>query len=221
MLEARGLGKDYGTARGPLSVLQDVDLRLAPGESLCVVGPSGSGKSTLLYILGTLEPPSRGTVTLDGRDPFALPERELAAFRNASVGFVFQDHCLLPQLSVLENVLAPTLVATRRDGHVERARQLLEAVGLGDRLDFRPAQLSGGEKQRVAVARALVLKPRLLLCDEPTGNLDADSAERVASLILDLHRQEQAILVLVTHSAELAARFSERLRVVHGRLVPA
>jgi lipoprotein-releasing system ATP-binding protein len=221
MLEARGLGKDYETARGPLNVLQEVDLTLAPGESLCVVGPSGSGKSTLLYILGTLESPTRGTVTLDGRDPFALPERELAAFRNASVGFVFQDHCLLPQLSVLENVLAPTLVAVRRDGHHERARQLLEAVGLGDRIDFRPAQLSGGEKQRVAVARALVLKPRLLLCDEPTGNLDADSAERVASLILDLHRQEQAILVLVTHSAELGARFSVRQRVVHGRLVPA
>jgi lipoprotein-releasing system ATP-binding protein len=221
MLEARGLGKEYATARGPLNVLQEIDLTLAPGESLCVVGPSGSGKSTLLYILGTLEPPTRGTVTLDGRDPFALPERELAAFRNASVGFVFQDHCLLPQLSVLENVLAPTLVAVRRDGHHERARQLLEAVGLGDRLDFRPAQLSGGEKQRVAVARALVLKPRLLLCDEPTGNLDADSAERVAGLILDLHRQEQAILVLVTHSAELGARFSVRQRVVHGRLVPA
>jgi lipoprotein-releasing system ATP-binding protein len=221
MLEARGLRKDYATPNGPLAVLQDVDLTLAPGESLCVMGPSGSGKSTLLYILGTLETPTAGTVTLGGRSPFALTEPDLAAFRNASVGFVFQDHCLLPQCTVLENVLAPTLVARNREGHEARARELLEAVGLGPRIAHRPAQLSGGEKQRVALARALILRPALLLCDEPTGNLDADSAAQAADLLLEMHRREQAILVLVTHSADLAARFTDRRRLQGGRLVPA
>ena len=198
-----------------------MSLTLAPGQSLCIMGPSGSGKSTLLYILGTLEPPTSGTVTLDGRDPFRLPEPELAAFRNRQVGFVFQDHCLLPQCSVLENVLAPTLVARSRDGLGERARALLEKVGLGERLEHRPAELSGGEKQRVALARALILKPALLLCDEPTGNLDAESAGTVASMLLDLHDREKTILVLVTHSADLAARFPERRRLVERQLQPA
>jgi len=198
-----------------------VSLTLAPGQSLCIMGPSGSGKSTLLYILGTLEPPTSGTVTLDGRDPFRLPEPELAAFRNRQVGFVFQDHCLLPQCSVLENVLAPTLVAKDRDGLGARARALLEKVGLAERLEHRPAELSGGEKQRVALARALILKPALLLCDEPTGNLDAESAGTVASMLLDLHDRERTILVLVTHSADLAARFPERRRLVGGRLLAA
>jgi lipoprotein-releasing system ATP-binding protein len=185
------------------------------------MGPSGSGKSTLLYVLGTLEPPTSGTVTLDGRDPFRLPEPALAAFRNREVGFVFQDHCLLPQLSVLENVLAPTLVAPRPEGLLDRARALLARVGLAERLDHRPAELSGGEKQRTALARALVLQPKLLLCDEPTGNLDAAAAETVASLLLELHRDEGAILVLVTHSAELAARFPDRRRLIGRRLEPA
>jgi len=198
-----------------------VSLTLAPGQSLCIMGPSGSGKSTLLYILGTLEPPTSGTVTLDGRDPFRLPEPELAAFRNRQVGFVFQDHCLLPQCSVLENVLAPTLVARSRDGLGERARALIEKVGLGERLEHRPAELSGGEKQRVALARALILKPALLLCDEPTGNLDAESAGTVASMLLDLHDREKTILVLVTHSADLAARFPDRRRLVERQLRPA
>jgi len=195
-----------------------VSLTLTPGQSLCIMGPSGSGKSTLLYILGTLEPPTSGTITLDGCDPFRLPEPELAAFRNRQVGFVFQDHCLLPQCSVLENVLAPTLVAKNRDGLGERARELLQKVGLAERLDHRPAELSGGEKQRVALARALILKPALLLCDEPTGNLDAESAGTVASMLLDLHDREKTILVLVTHSADLAARFPDRRRLVGGQL---
>jgi len=195
-----------------------VSLTLAPGQSLCIMGPSGSGKSTLLYILGTLEPPTSGTITLDGCDPFRLPEPKLAAFRNRQVGFVFQDHCLLPQCSVLENVLAPTLVAKNRDGLGERARELLQKVGLAERLDHRPAELSGGEKQRVALARALILKPALLLCDEPTGNLDAESAGTVASMLLDLHDREKTILVLVTHSADLAARFPDRRRLVGGQL---
>jgi lipoprotein-releasing system ATP-binding protein len=185
------------------------------------MGPSGSGKSTLLYVLGTLEPPTSGTVTLDGRDPFRLPEPALAAFRNREVGFVFQDHCLLPQLSVLENVLAPTLVSPRREGCLERAQALLERVGLKDRMEHRPAELSGGEKQRAALARALVLHPKLLLCDEPTGNLDSTAAQTVAELLLELHQQEGTILVLVTHSTELAARFADRRRLVGRTLEPA
>jgi lipoprotein-releasing system ATP-binding protein len=221
LLAVENLGKEYPTPRGALTILSQVSLTLAPGQSLCIMGPSGSGKSTLLYILGTLEPPTSGTVTLDGRDPFRLPEPELAAFRNRQVGFVFQDHCLLPQCSVLENVLAPTLVARSRDGLGERARALLERVGLGERLEHRPAELSGGEKQRVALARALILKPALLLCDEPTGNLDAESAGTVASMLLDLHDREKTILVLVTHSADLAARFPERRRLVERQLRPA
>jgi lipoprotein-releasing system ATP-binding protein len=216
-----GVGKDYATPRGPLAILKDVSLTLAPGQSLCITGPSGSGKSTLLYIVGTLEPPSAGKVTLGGLNPFALADRELSAFRNQRVGFVFQDHCLLPQCSVLENVLVPTLVAERRHGHEERARALLAQVGLGDRLDHRPAELSGGEKQRVALARALVLEPALLLCDEPTGNLDAQSADAVAGMLLDLHRREETILILVTHSADLAARFPDRRRLVGQKLQPA
>lgn len=184
------------------------------------MGPSGSGKSTLLNVLGGLEPPTSGTVTLFGRDPFRLPEPELASFRNREVGFVFQEHCLLPQCSVLENVLVPALVAPR-GSHEGRARELLARVGLGERLDHRPAELSGGERQRVALARALVLQPRLLLCDEPTGNLDAASAAAVADLLFELHAREQTILVLVTHSAELAARFADRRRLAGAALVPA
>jgi len=200
-------------------VLADISFTLQPGQSLCVMGPSGSGKSTLLNILGALEPPTSGTVTLFGRNPFALKEAEVAAFRNKEVGFVFQDHCLLPQCSALENVLVPTLVAPKAD-HETRARQLLGRVGLGERLDHRPAELSGGEKQRVALARALVLQPRLLLCDEPTGNLDADSAKTVADLLFELHTLEQTILVLATHSPDLAARFPDRRRLANRTLEP-
>ena len=198
-------------------------MTLAPGQSLCVMGPSGSGKSTILNILGALEPPSAGSVSLFGRNPFALAEKALSAFRNREVGFVFQDHHLLPQCSVLENVLVPTLVA-QGDGvgspaELEaRARELLSRVGLGERLDHRPAELSGGERQRAALARALVLKPRLLLCDEPTGNLDAASAAAVADLLFELHGLEQTIFLLVTHNAELAVRFPKRCRLVGRRL---
>jgi lipoprotein-releasing system ATP-binding protein len=186
------------------------------------MGPSGSGKSTLLYILGALEPPSAGTVTLDGQDPYTLGEAEQAAFRNRRIGFVFQDHSLLPQCSVLENVLTPTLVAPAGDGHkdkdVQRARELAAQVGLADRLDHRPGELSGGEKQRAAIARALVCDPVLLLCDEPTGNLDRTSAENVASLLLDLHARGNAVLVVVTHSAVLAERFPVHYEMNNGSL---
>src|SRR5205807_1462884 len=157
--------------RGRLEILSDISLSLSRGDAVSIMGPSGSGKSTLLYIMGALEPPSNGTITLDGQNPFQLEEKELAAFRNREIGFIFQDHCLLPQCSVLENVLTPTLVsASSGNDAVERARALLAQVGLSDRLDHRPAKLSGGEKQRVSLARALITKPQILLCDEPTGN---------------------------------------------------
>jgi lipoprotein-releasing system ATP-binding protein len=212
LLQVSHLAKDYPTPRGPLSILADVSLSLSRGDAVSIMGPSGSGKSTLLYILGALEPPTSGTVTLEGSNPFLLKERALAAFRNRKIGFLFQDHCLLPQLSVLENVLTPTMVASDAgsEAHETRARKLLDQVGLSGRLDHRPGELSGGEKQRAALARALILEPLLLLCDEPTGNLDSESAESVASLLLDLHRHRQTILVVVTHSRELAARFPIR-----------
>jgi lipoprotein-releasing system ATP-binding protein len=218
LLEVSNLSKSYPTPRGALEILSGVSLTLKRGDAVSIMGPSGSGKSTLLYIVGALEPPSAGTVTLDGQDPFRLKEKDLAAFRNKEIGFVFQDHCLLPQCTVLENVLTPTLVAQANGDDAGRARSLLDEVGLGDRLTHRPAELSGGEKQRVSLARALIRKPLLLLCDEPTGNLDHDSAERVASLLLELHRKQETILVVVTHSAELAARFPTRFRVADKRL---
>ncbi len=221
MLEAKDVSKEYQTRGDTLRILSGVTFSLAPGESASVIGPSGSGKSTLLYILGALEPPSSGTVTLSGRDPFLLDDRSLAAFRNKEIGFVFQDHHLLPQCSVLENVLIPTLVS--QDGTAnfkERARWLLDHAGLSQRLHHRPAELSGGEKQRVALARALILKPHLLLCDEPTGNLDRASTETVASLLLDLHQSERTILVVVTHNTELAARFSRQFKLLEGKLHP-
>jgi lipoprotein-releasing system ATP-binding protein len=171
-------------------------------------------------MLGALEPPSSGTVTLDGENPFLLNSKQLAAFRNQRIGFVFQDHCLLPQCSVMENVLTPTLVASPNGATAGRARELLNHVGLAERFDHRPAQLSGGEKQRVALARALIMKPRLLLCDEPTGNLDQKSAEVVASMLLDIHRQANTILIVVTHSSELAARFPQRFELKHQHLEP-
>lgn len=218
MLEVRDLNKQFPTPHGPLAVLSGISLSAAPGEALCVMGPSGSGKSTLLYILGALDPPTSGTVVLDGQNPYQLPGQQLAVFRNRKIGFVFQDHCLLPQCSVLENVLTPTLVGNSSGDYLERARSLLDQVGLVHRLDHRPPQLSGGEKQRVSLARALIKSPLLLLCDEPTGNLDRRSAEAVASLLLELHRRQKTILVVVTHSLELASRFPLRFELVEGRL---
>lgn len=219
MLEVKNLSKDYVTPRGALPILSDVNLTLARGEAIAVMGPSGSGKSTLLYILGALDTPTGGTVLLDGRNPFEMPERELAAFRNQEIGFIFQDHCLLPQCSVLENVLAPTLVAGTKGNDVERARALLEQVGLTERLEHLPGELSGGEKQRAALARSLIREPTLLLCDEPTGNLDHESAERVATLLVELHRAQETILVVVTHSAELAAHFPTRYELHERTLI--
>ncbi len=221
MLIADRVSKSYRTPRGDLPILDGVSLSLARGAAVAIMGPSGSGKSTLLYILGALDPPSSGTVTLDGHDPYTLGEREQAAFRNERIGFVFQDHSLLPQCSVLENVLAPTFVAPRAESGTDaaRARALLAEVGLADRLEHRPAELSGGEKQRAALARALIRRPELLLCDEPTGNLDRAAADSVAELLLKLHAAQNTILVVVTHSAALAERFPVRYEMDGGTLV--
>ncbi|MGL4461645.1 MAG: ABC transporter ATP-binding protein [Planctomycetia bacterium] len=220
VLIAERLTKTYAGPAGPVAVLRDLNLTLAAGEAVAVTGPSGSGKSSLLHVLGALDRATDGVYTLAGRCPATLDDAELSRFRNRTIGFVFQDHHLLPQCSVLENVLIPTLPAVGADAAAEaRARELLIAVGLGDRLDHRPAQLSGGERQRVAVARALVNKPTLLLCDEPTGNLDRKSAGVVADLLLDLNRREKTLLVVVTHSVELAGRFPRRVELVDGALV--
>jgi lipoprotein-releasing system ATP-binding protein len=221
VLSVSGIGKDYPTPRGPLTVLSDVSFALSPGDAAAITGPSGSGKSSLLYMLGALEPPSRGTIVLDGRNPFDLDATALADFRNTKIGFVFQDHCLLPQCSVLENVLVPTLVGGNSSSAREdaaRAKGCLEQVGLADRLDHRPGELSGGEKQRVAIARALVRQPHLILCDEPTGNLDQASASNVASMLLDLHARQRNILIVVTHSERLAAQFPIRFEISDGHL---
>jgi lipoprotein-releasing system ATP-binding protein len=221
MLIATNVSKTY-ESRGGVAVLEDVSLTLDRGHSVAIMGPSGSGKSTLLYLLGALEPPSSGTIELDGRNPYTMNERDQARFRGEHVGFVFQDHLLLPQLSALDNVLVPTL-AGARDGHVDvqkRARELLVDVGLEPRLAHRPAELSGGERQRVAIARALIREPSLLLCDEPTGNLDRTSADVVADLLLTLHERQQTILVVVTHSPALAGRFQRRYELIDRRLTP-
>lgn len=222
MLKASKITKDYQTPRGSLEVLSEVSLSLSRGESAAIMGPSGSGKSTLLYILGALEPPTSGTVTLDGKNPFTLSDSDQAAFRNQQVGFVFQDHCLLPQCTVVENVLMPTLVHPRQSTESAafsgRARGLLDAVGLGDRLDHLPGELSGGEKQRVALARALICEPTLLLCDEPTGNLDLKAADAVAGILMDLESRQQIVLLVVTHNPELAARLPVRFDLVDRRL---
>jgi lipoprotein-releasing system ATP-binding protein len=212
--------KEFPTRSEPLVVLREASLTLAAGQNAAIVGPSGSGKSTLLHIVGTLDSPTSGAVTLGGENPFTLDEPRLARFRNRNIGFVFQDHHLLPQLSVLENVLVPALAEGSPTGDtVERARELLARVGLAERMSHRPAELSGGERQRAGVARALLLKPALLLADEPTGNLDRKSAAAVGSLLVEMQQQERTMLLVVTHSAELAAQVQRRYELDDGRLV--
>ncbi len=218
MLEVTNLAKSYPTPRGPLTILSNLTLSLRPGDAASIVGPSGSGKSTLLYVLGALEPPTAGTVSLEGVNPFVLSSTELAVFRNRRVGFVFQDHLLLPQCTVLENVLIPTLVGEREPDAPDRARELLDGVGLADRLDHRPGELSGGERQRVSLARALIRRPPLLLCDEPTGNLDRVAGDMVASMLFDLHERQKTILLIVTHNIALAARCPIQFELVGDRL---
>lgn len=219
-LTVSDLSKTFPTRSGDLSILRGINLELKTGDALAILGPSGSGKSTLLHILGTLDKPSAGIIRLGEQNPFALGDRQLAHFRNRHIGFVFQDHYLLPQCSVLENVLIPTLAGGReeRAGLVERARQLLGQVGLAERLEHRPAELSGGERQRVAVARALIFRPMLVLADEPTGNLDRRTAQTVGRLLLDLQRQENTMLIAVTHSQELARTLPRQLEMIDGTL---
>jgi lipoprotein-releasing system ATP-binding protein len=211
--------KEFPTRAEPLVVLRGISLELSSGENMAVMGPSGSGKSTLLNILGTLEAPTSGRVLLDGQDTATLDEPALAALRNRRIGFVFQDHHLLPQCSVLENVLVPTIAhGAATPAVVDRARDLVARVGLADRADHRPAELSGGERQRAALARALIHAPALLLADEPTGNLDRTNAAKIAELLLQLQAAEGTMLVVVTHSPALAARMNRRTELDDGRL---
>jgi len=213
------LSKTFPTRAEPLVVLRDVSLSLAAGQNAAILGPSGSGKSTLLFIIGTLDAPSGGGLRLNGTDPFSLTEPQLAEFRNRHIGFVFQDHYLLPQLTVLENTLIPAMAdGAPSPESVARAKDLLARVGLAERLDHRPAELSGGERQRAGVARALLLKPALVLADEPTGNLDRKSAAAIGELLVEMQRAEQTMLLVVTHSLELAQRFERRFEIDDGRL---
>ncbi len=219
-LTVNDLTKTFETPFQTVEVLRGVSFTMQQGESLAITGPSGSGKSTLLHLLGTLDKPTSGSIEINGETPFSLPEPALAKFRNQVVGFVFQDHHLLPQYSVLENVLIPTFAfKTDGDDKKERARELIEKIGLSNRIDHRPAELSGGERQRVAIARALINRPSLLLCDEPTGNLDHNTADSVTSLLFELHNEESNILIAVTHSLELAAKFPSRFEFKNGKCV--
>ena len=216
-----GLTKEFPSGTGRLQVLRGVDLQLGRGDALAVTGPSGSGKSTLLYLIGALDEPTAGRIELLGENPFAKSTADRAKYRNTKVGFIFQDHHLLPQCTVLENVLVPTLAgAGARKTEEARARRLLDRVGLADRITHRPAQLSGGERQRVAVCRALINQPVLLLADEPTGSLDRATAESVGSLLLELNREQNTLMICVTHSLELAARFPKHMELLDGKLVP-
>ena len=214
-----GVSKSFPTRRDPLVVLRHISLDLQSGQNLAILGPSGSGKSTLLHLMGTLDTPTAGTITLGDENPFTLDELRLAHFRNRRIGFVFQEHHLLPQLNALENVLVPCLAeGTPSDETVSRARSLLDRVGLSERLEHRPAELSGGERQRVGIARALIHTPSLLLADEPTGNLDRSAATGITELLIQLQEQEDTILVVVTHSVELANGLQRRMELDDGNL---
>lgn len=221
MLKLSDVHKIFGSGERIVRVLNGITLELHGGQSLAVMGPSGSGKSTLLHLIGTLDKPTSGTIEINGKNPFSLAEPDLAQFRNQGIGFVFQDHHLLPQYSVLENVMLPALAFKRNNNDPKsRALLLLKRVGLDHRVDHYPAQLSGGESQRTAVARALMNEPSIVLCDEPTGNLDHANAEAVAALLFELHHQEQTLLITVTHSQEIASKFQQRLELRDGALFP-
>ncbi|MFO7709150.1 MAG: ABC transporter ATP-binding protein [Desulfobacterales bacterium] len=217
----RGLCKAYRSGDAVVRVLQDLDFDVEAGETVAVIGASGIGKSTLLHILGALDRPDTGRVQFKGENVFDWPDVQLAQFRNQSIGFVFQFHHLLPEFSALENVMMPALIHGRsRDRAARAAQEVLVRVGLQDRLDYRVGKLSGGEQQRVALARALVLRPPLLLADEPTGNLDRKNGEQVHGLLLELNREFGMALVVVTHNMELAACMSRRVTLMEGRLEP-
>ena len=221
MIELRGVSKSYETAAGDLPVLSGLDLLVGKGEVVSVVGPSGSGKTTLLNLVGAMEKATSGEVVVNGHDLSGLGGDELAGFRNRELGFIFQQHHLLPQLTVEENVLVPRLAGDwEEDEKVtrERAAELLERVGLGERKDHLPSQLSGGEKQRVAVARALINEPAVVLADEPTGALDEETGAKVADLLFEIQRENEVALVVVTHDLKLAERCGRVLRLEKGRV---
>jgi lipoprotein-releasing system ATP-binding protein len=219
LLEVRDLHKSFQTGEGEISVLRGVDLDVARGERLAIVGQSGVGKSTLLYVLGALDHPTRGSVRFQGEDLFGKSREALSTFRNRALGFVFQFHHLLPEFDALENVMMPGRIRGLPPGEVrERARAILEEVGLGQRLHHKVGKLSGGERQRVAVARALVLDPPLLLADEPTGNLDAGTGERIEDLLLAMNVQRGTALVVVTHNERLAGKLGRRVELREGRV---
>ena len=221
MLAVYRVSKSYAGSTGSLRVLHEVSFTLSQGGRMAIMGPSGSGKSTLLAIIGVLEEPSGGGIRLDGVDPFAGSAGNRAAFRNRRIGFVFQEHHLLAGCTALDNVIVPALAAGQATPEIiARGRRLLERVGLGGRLGHRPGELSGGERQRVAVARALVLSPRLVLADEPTGQLDSETAAEVADTLVELTAESGGMLVVVTHGDTLAARVGGVLRLVDGLLEP-
>ncbi|HSM92225.1 MAG TPA: ABC transporter ATP-binding protein [Anaeromyxobacteraceae bacterium] len=214
-----GLTKAYLHGGKRLEVLRGLDLDIAAGELVALTGPSGAGKSTFLHVVGTLDAPTHGRVLFDGEDVFARGEEALADFRNEAIGFVFQSHHLLPEFTALENAMMPALVARRARADARRsAEEMLALVGLSERVDHKPGELSGGEQQRVALARALCLRPRLLLADEPTGNLDPRTAEGIHALLVDLNRRLGITAVVVTHNEQLAASLPRRLRLDAGRL---
>lgn len=218
--KAENIVKEFDSGAGLLRVLDNVSVQLNRGENLAVVGPSGSGKSTFLHIAGTLDQPTSGSVELQGENPAGLSEPELAKFRNQKIGFIFQEHHLLPQLTALQNVLIPVVAGGAVTNDViQRGKSLLESVGLADRMQHWPGMLSGGERQRVAVARALICEPVLLLADEPTGSLDQKNAESIGQLLLQLQDERQAILICVTHSEKLSSLFSQRVVVEEGKFV--
>jgi len=220
LIEVRGLKKVFVTDGSEVIALKGIDLEIKRGETLAVVGVSGSGKSTLLHILGTLDRPTDGEVLYEGKDVFDQGERELALFRNREIGFVFQFHYLLPEFSALENVMMPLLIkGSDEKSAKESASDILERVGLGQRLDHRPGELSGGEQQRVAIARAVVLKPKVILADEPTGNLDLGTGVAILDLFLKLNEEDGITVVLVTHNPAMATRLKRRIKLLDGRIV--
>jgi lipoprotein-releasing system ATP-binding protein len=219
MIAVKGLSKSFGTGRGRVDVLRSIDLTIDRGERVAVVGASGAGKTTLMHILGGLDHPTEGSVLFEGKDIFALKGPALDAFRNRTVGFVFQFHQLLPEFTALENAMMPALVARKRQREAAAmARELLNEVGLGHRLTHKPGELSGGEQQRVAIARSLIMSPRLLLADEPTGNLDSRTSDGIFRLLHQLHETRGLTMVIVTHSEVLASRLDRVIHMEDGRI---
>ena len=222
LVEARGVHKSYWLGEKEIHVLRGASFALNAGEMASLVGPSGVGKSTFLHVIGTLDPPTAGEVLFEGRDAVRMTEEELASFRNRSIGFVFQFHYLLPEFTALQNAAMPGLISRlSREQAEAQAKEMLEIVGLGDRLEHKPGELSGGEQQRVALARALVLKPRLLLADEPTGNLDEATGEGIHQLLVELNQRLGIAAIVVTHNPRLAERMPRRLRLTEGLVVDA